>query len=118
MNECIKLPNVCLYLGDSLPTQTLTFVDDVPDPIDISAAVVTVDITKTDTSTPALSYTLASDAEVTVSGAGNNVLEYFVGAVDMATLALGTYTLAVSVALGTSWTRSAIQRLEIKKVAV
>ncbi len=118
VNECIKLNNVCLYLADSLPLQTLTFVDADAAAINVSAAVITFTITKTDTTTAALSYTLAADAEVTVTGAGNNIVNYFVGATDMATLTVGTYTIRVKTALGSTWTRTVTQRLDIKAATI
>jgi len=118
INECIKLNNVCLFLADSLPLQLLIFVDQDPLPINVSSAVITFTITKTDTTVAALSYTLAADAEVTVTGAGNNVVGYFVGAVDMATLTVGTYTIRVKTQLGATWTRTAIQRLDLTTATV
>lgn len=112
-NECKRLADVCLFEGDSLPTQYVTYTDDAAAAVDISTAVVTITFTAAGASSPTLSYTLASDAEVTVSGAGNNILNLAVGATDMEGLVPGAYTIVWDAALSTTWTRSAVQRLDI-----
>ena len=112
-NECKRLADICLFEGDSLPLQYVTFTDDAAAAVDISTAVVEITFTAAGASTATLSYTLAADTEVTVTGAGNNVLNLAVGATDMSGLIPGTYTILWDVALGTTFTRSAVQRLDV-----
>jgi hypothetical protein len=112
-NECKRLADVCLFEGDSLPLQYVTFTDDAAAAVDISTAVCTITFTAAGASTAVLSYTLAGDTEVTVTGAGSNVLNLAVGATDMEGMVPGTYTILWDVALSTAWTRSAVQRLDI-----
>jgi hypothetical protein len=111
VNECVKLGAVCLWEDNSLPTQTLSFADAAGDPVVITSASIDMTVTKTDTLTAALTYDETDTTELSTT---SGTLTYLVGAVDMATLSVGTYTIAITVALGTTWTRSAIQRLEIK----
>jgi len=111
VNECIKLGAVCLWEDDSLPAQTLSFVDDAGDPVVITSASIDMTVTKTDTTTAALTYDETDTTELATS---SGTLTYQILAADMSTLSVGTYTIAITVALGATWTRSAIQRLDVK----
>lgn len=113
INECVKLGNVCLYLGDSLPAQTVNFVDDAGVAVSIATASVDLTVTKSDTTTAALTYTEADTAEIDRT---SGTLTYEVGATDMATLTTGTYTIACTVATA-AFTRSFTQRLDIKTLS-
>lgn len=110
INECVKLGAVCLYIGDSLPAQTVSFVDDAGDPVSIATATVSLTITKSDTTTAALTFTEADTAEIDRT---SGTLTYQVGAADMALLTLGAYTIAGTVTTA-AFTRSFTQRLDIK----
>jgi hypothetical protein len=114
INECVKLGNVCLFLGDSLPAQTLNFVDDAGDPVSITTASVDVTVTKTDTTVAALAY---DETDTTEIDRTSGTLTYEIGATAMATLSLGSYTIAGTVATA-AFTRSFIQRLDIKAKSV
>lgn len=115
VNECIKLGAVCLFDGDSLPSQTLSFVDAAGDPVVITSASIDMTVTKTDTTAAALTY---DETDTTELSTASGTLTYLISASDIATLTVGTYTIKITVAVGTTFTRTVIQRLDIKSPRV
>lgn len=115
VNECIKLGAVCLFEGNNLPSQTLSFETDAGDPVTITSASIDMTVTKTDTTTAALTYDETDTTELSTT---SGTLTYLISAADIATLSVGTYTLKITVAVGTTFTRTVIQRLDIKSPRV
>lgn len=110
MDRCITYQTVCLWQGDTLPAQSITFTDSAGDPVSIAAASINMTVTKTDTSTPALAYDETDTTELAVSV---NQLTWLINAAAMATLTAGTYRLKIIVAAAT-FTQTLAQTIEVK----
>ena len=111
VNLCVTGGPVCVWIGDSLPEQTLTFVDDAGVAVSIATASVDMTVARSVDGTVALTYDETDTAEIDRT---TNVITYQIGATDMATLTAGTYDLVITTAT-TAFTRTLKQRLTVSE---
>ena len=114
VNLCVTGGPVCVWLGDSLPEQTLTFVDDAGAPVSIATASVDMTVTPVLSTVATLTY---DETDTTEIDRTTNVITYQIGATDMATLTAGTYTLKIITATA-AFTRTLVQQLNVKTASV